>query len=328
MLKLKLATALLSGAALVASANAETLKISGLYPAQREGTALLETISIENFGGRDGDDLGFAIEEKLQAVSFDGEPYFTVMMGRSASNPDAILSGTATARIDEYGTTEYRSRCVERNDKGKCTKHKSRKVPCLKRVIDFDGNLRLSDFGDGRSIFSKSLSDRDEQTICDRDESFSSSQSVVRGMLGKVAYAVRRDLAPIELHQDIRVLESRKGMEKGASKSFRAAVKMTKKDEVEACRMWSELAANSAPHGSLAFNIGLCAEQAGDFEVALARYDEAGSLLGKKAEVDQGIRRIRDKQQAGEDWNARYPAKPEQAAPDADAASDAASEGS
>jgi len=323
MFKMRMAAVLVSCAGLLSAANAETLKISGLYPAARDGATQVESISIENFGGRDGDDLGFAIEKKLQAINFDGEPYFTVMTGRSATDPDAILSGTATARIEEYNTTAYRSRCVERNEKGKCTEHKSRKVPCLKRVIDFDGNLRLSNFSDGRSIFTRGLSDKNEQTICDRDENFSSSRGEIQRMIDKVAYSVRRDLAPIEVTRDIRVLESRKGMEKGQKKAFKAAVKMTKTNEAEACRMWSELAANSAPHGSLAFNIGLCAEQVGDFENALAQYDKASSLLGKKTQIDQGIRRIRDRQQANADWNARYPVEVEQAPAGTDAASEA-----
>ena len=129
--------------AMIATGNlhAETLKISGLYPAEQADTALLQSISVENFGGQDGDALGFAIEEKLRAVAFETGPYFTVMAGRSAADPGATLSGTATARVNEYHTREYRSRCVERNDKDKCVKRKSIKVPCLKRVIDFSANV-------------------------------------------------------------------------------------------------------------------------------------------------------------------------------------------
>ena len=222
------------------SAQAETLRISGLYPANADGVALIESISIENFGGGDGSALGFALEQQLSDVVFEGTPYFTVMASRTAAVPQAILSGSANAGVDQFHTTEYRSRCVERDADDKCTKHKSVKVHCEKRVINLRVNIRLARFEDGQTIFTDSPSRSHEETVCDYDESFSSSEREIRKMIDSVAYDVRRDLAPIRLTQKIRVLERRKGMAKAQSKFFKAAVKMTKKDEAEACRMFDE----------------------------------------------------------------------------------------
>ncbi len=302
----KAAFAGLSALCLATAAQAETLRIEGLYPARADNIAEIETIAIDRFGGSDGTALAFAIEDKLSNIEIDGASYFKIIAGRSAIEPEGTLTGTGTAGIEEYPTTAYRNRCVERNDKGKCEKRKSIEVSCLKRVIDFQAQIRMSRFSDGQTIYSDRKSNRDEQTACGRKESFTSSEEVIRRMIDSAAYAVRRDLAPIERRQNIRVLESRKSMDTATAKFFKAAVKMTKTDEQEACRMWDEVAANGAAHVSIAFNRGLCAERAGALDMALAFYDEAGQLAGKKTEISQAVRRVEDRQRARDDMDVRY----------------------
>lgn len=302
----KAASAGLAAFCLAATAQAETLRIEGLYPARAPDIASIKSIAIDRFGGSDGTALAFDIEDKLSDIDIDGAPYFKIMAGRSAIDPEATLSGTATAGIEEYETTEYRDRCVERDDKGKCEKRKSINVPCLKRVIDFQAQVRLSRFSDGQTIYSDRKTDGNEQTVCGRKESFSSSEKVIRGMINSAAHAVRRDLAPIERQQNIRVLESRKGMDKATAKFFKAAVKMTKTDEREACRMWDQAAANSAPHGSITFNRGLCAEKDGALDRALTLYTEAEQLAGRKTEIGLAMRRVEDRQRALDDWDIRF----------------------
>jgi len=286
--------------------NAEVLTIEGLTPADVPGFTTVKTLSIERFGGSDGQDLAFKLEDRLQGVSVYGEPYFDVLGGRSAVEADATLTGTATAGIDRYETTEYRDRCIARDKDDKCTKRKSIKVKCLKQVVDFRAQVRASRFEDGRRIYSESFPEKAEQTICfGDDQEFSSGENEVRKMIANVASAVRNDLAPRQYRRQIRVLESRKGMGKADSKYFKAAVKMTKKDASEACGMWDEAAANGLVHISLAFNRGLCAEMRGDLEGATALYSEAQALSSRKLEVRQGLDRVGDHQRALDDWELR-----------------------
>lgn len=296
----------LSALCLAATAQAETLRIEGLYPARAPDIASIKSISIDRFGGSDGTALAFEIEDKLRDLEIDGAPYFKIMAGRSAIEPEAMLSGTATAGVEEYETTGYRDRCVERNDKGKCEKRKSIKVPCTARVIDFQARVRLSRFSDGQTIYSDSKSDEKEQTVCGRKESFSSSEGVIRGMIKSAAHSVRLDLAPIEKSQSIRVLERRKGMDKPTAQFFKAAVKMTKTDEQEACRVWDQAAANSVPHGSTTFNRALCAEKDGALDKALVLYAEARQLSASKTETSRAVGRVEGRQQALDDWDVRY----------------------
>jgi len=296
----------LTALCLITTAQAETLRVEGLFPARAPNIASIGSIAIDRFGGSDGTALAFEIEDKLSDVEIEGGAYFKVMAGRSAIESDATLSGTATTGIEEYETTENRERCVERDDKGKCEKRKSIKVACLKRVIDFQAQVRLSRFSDGQTIYAERKLDSNEETVCGRKESFTSREDVIRGMINSAAYSVRRDLAPIERRENIRVLESRKGMDKATGKFFKAAVKMTKTDEQEACRMWDQAAVDSARHRSIVFNRGLCAEQAGALDKASALYTEAEQLAGGKTEIGLAIRRVEDRQQALDDWDIRY----------------------
>ena len=74
--------------------------------------------------------------------------------------------------------------------------------------------------------------------------------------------------------------------------------------------MWDEAAANGLVHLSLQFNRGLCAEQRGDLEEALALYQEAGRLSPGKLEVTQALQRTGDHLRALDEWEERQSARP------------------
>ncbi len=304
MNKVKLTCATLFVATgLSATAQAEVLTIEGLTPANEPGFAMVETLAIDRFGGSDGQSLAFELEDQLSGVAIFDQSYFDVIGGRSAVEPDATLSGNVTAGVDQYETTAKRNRCVARDAKDKCTKRRDIEVDCLRRIINFRTQVRAVRFDNGRNIYTESFPKKDEETICfGDDKEFSSSESLIRNMVSETAREIRRDLAPRQYRREISVLESRKGMPKADGKFFKAAVKMTKKDETEVCRMWDEAAGNGLVHVSLAFNRGLCAERGGDLERALAHYGEAQALSPKKYEVGEAIKRVNDHQRALDDW--------------------------
>jgi hypothetical protein len=289
-----------------AAARAEVLTIEGMAPAHFPEFAEIQSLAIDRFGGSDGRALAFELEDRLAAVTIHGEPYFVVIGGRSAVQSDATLSGNITAGVEQYETTAKRRRCVERDDEDKCVTHKNIKVDCLTRIIDYRAQVRATRYSDGRSLYTESFPDKHEQTICfGDDEDFASSESVIRNMVSQTAGAVRDDLAPREYRQEIRILESRKGMTKVEGNFFKAAIKMTKSDPAEACRMWDEAAGNGQVHISLTFNRGLCAEQRGDLEVALGLYEEADRFSPGKPEVTESLRRVSDHRRALDEWELR-----------------------
>ena len=299
-------TGLMALTGLSTAARAEVLTIEGMTPAGSSEFSEIQSISIGRFGGSDGRALAFELEDRLSAVTVFGQPYFDVIGGRSAVESDASLSGHVTAGIEEYETVAKRRRCVKRGEKDKCITYKNLEVDCLIRRIDFRAQVRATRYSDGRSIYTESFPAKDEQTVCfGDDEEFRSSETVIRSMVSDAATAVRDDLAPKEYRSDVRILESRKGMSKAEGQYFKAAIKMTKSDAAEACRMWDEAAENGLIHLSLAFNRGLCAEQRGDLDSALAHYDEAISLSPGKLEVTQSINRVSAHQRALVEWDLR-----------------------
>ncbi|AMO71328.1 tetratricopeptide repeat protein [Sphingorhabdus sp. M41] len=299
-------TILMTLSGLSAAAQAEVLTIEGLAAANSPEFARIQSISIDRFGGRDGRALAFELEDRLSGITVFGRPYFNVIGGPSAVQSDATLSGNVTAGVEQYETTAKRRRCVERDDKDKCVTHKNMKVSCLTRTIDYRAQVRATRYSDGRSIYTESFPDQNEQTICfGDDEDFSSSESVLRSMIAGTASAISNDLAPREYREEIRILESRKGMTKTEGNFFKAAIKKTKSNAAEACRMWDEAAGNGQVHISLTFNRGLCAEQRGDLEGALDFYQEADRFSPGKLEVTESLRRVSDHRRALDEWELR-----------------------
>ncbi|MEO9600416.1 tetratricopeptide repeat protein [Parasphingorhabdus sp.] len=304
-------TASLAFTCLSNAAQAEVLVIDGMTPADSSAFAQIQSIALEDFGGRDGRALAFELEDALAAIRIYGEPYFDVIGGRSAVESDAILSGNVTTDVEQDETVAKRRRCVERDDKDKCITHKNIRVDCLTRTVNFRAELRATRYSDGRRIYSESFPNQNEQTICfGDDEEFTSRRSIIRNMVSETVGTIRRDLAPRQYRREVRVLESRKGMAKADGKFFKAAVKMTKSNPTEACRMWDEAADNGLVHISLTFNRGLCAEQRGDFESAIALYQEAQRISPGKLEVNQSIQRISDHRRALDEWELRQSGTP------------------
>src|SRR6478609_1669411 len=121
---------------------AETLPVSGVYPAGNDAAAALGSIAVERFGGDDGQQVGIAAADRLRAVTIDGEPYFRVVP--EGTRADAVLQGTAVAESSrrDSGTREE-SVCVERDEDHDCIKKEKHQIPCWDQVVRLDATVRL-----------------------------------------------------------------------------------------------------------------------------------------------------------------------------------------
>lgn len=288
--------------------QAETLTVTGLYPAGSSEANEVRSIAVEPFVGRDGPSVSDAIERELEAVVVEGQPYFDVISYRSSRDPDALVTGTGLAEVERYTKRESRRRCVERDADDKCTKRKMIKVFCSARDIDVTVSVRLAGMEGGRNRFTRDYDRKNEQVDCGKNERITGEESEIRRMAQEIAVDVRNDLAPRELRQEIRVLESRKGMTGAEGQAFKKAVRMTKRDELQACTMWRDMAEAGTSHISLLFNLGLCAEKSGELMIALQTYRDAESRFGRKSEVDQAKARVNDRLRANEEWRLRQQA--------------------
>lgn len=288
--------------------QAESLYITGTYPAGADAAAGVNSIAVENFGGVDGPALSIRIEDLLRGVEVDGRPWFVILPGRGGGEVDAVLRGTATAQTRFEDITLKRKRCAkydEQNSK-KCVEHKEVDARCLRRTISLNHSLRLVSWR-GEQLYARDGAPSQQLSYCPRDDdNVKSEESTVAELLDGVAGDLRFQLAPLHERRAIRVMESRKGLKGEAAKAFQQAVKITPADPEAACGEWESLAETDPAQLSIAFNRGLCAEMRGDLDLAAEHYRYALQLSPGHDYPEQGLARIagrhRAEQQLQEHW--------------------------
>ncbi|WP_284125066.1 tetratricopeptide repeat protein [Parerythrobacter aestuarii] len=287
-----------------AGTMAETLMVTGIYPAGNDRAAALDSIAVEQFGGVDGGTLSIKIEDRLRGAIVDGDPWFTIYAASLSSDAEAALRGAVTTRVDvEDSYDKTVEDCIKRDAKKKCVEKRKRKIRCHKLVVRVDPTLRLVG-RNGDLIDTDESSATREQRFC-MDERRPDSEPLVEAALDEVADRLRYALAPVQRSEGIRVLESRKGMPKAAGGEFRDAIRQTKSDELGACASFAALEPAIGEHESLLFNIGLCAEAAGDFDAAEGYYRRAIAVDGSSAYASLGLARIDERLRAFDQMDSR-----------------------
>jgi hypothetical protein len=287
-----------AGAALcAASAGAETLPVSGVYPAESDAAAALQTIVIEPFGGTDGQAIGILIGDRLREVQIAGRPYFRIVPGGAGGRAEAVLQGTATAELSRRDADPREKEvCVERDDKDKCVRKEKQKTPCWDVVARLVPAVRLIG-RDGRRLYALDEPEEQAQRYC-RGEDRPSGEGLVRALAARVANRVRAALAPVERAEEFRVMESRKGLAKADEGAFKEAVRLTKRDRAAACSAWAALEPGNPDHASLLFNLGLCAESAARLDEAEAYYNRALATDRNASYARDGLNRLADRARA------------------------------
>lgn len=284
----------LAAAVLVAMpAQAEVLRVAGIYPARADEAAFVNRLAVESLGGRDGPALTFAIEDELNDVIVDQRPWFQVVP--NGAGADAVLRGFASLDLRTSKVTRNKKVCVEEDAKGKCVRKEERKIDYRDHEYVLSPDLRLTG-RDGQQLYSTShLSQRKTYTVCPDDKEPSRS-SVARELSGRIAKDLRADIAPDDRVDDVRVLEKRDGLSKEDGERFKEALRLTKSDPTGACRVWQELAQANPTQIATAFNVALCAEAAGDDVQARALYERLLSIASVSEARDR-LKAIDDREQ-------------------------------
>lgn len=274
-------------------AGAEVLTVAGAYPAESDGAAELRSISVERFGGEDGPALALRIEDVLRGAELQGESWFRVLPGGGA---EAVMRGTAQAEVRTGNYTGKRERCIRRDEKDKCAERKNVDVDCRRRTVRLVSSLRLI-ARDGALLYDDDRPEEAEVSWCDGDSRPRPIEAMVRELVDKAAGRLRTALAPFWRSEGIRVLEDRKGLSKPDAAAFVQALRLTKTDGGAACRQWQAIAAANPAHAATAFNIGLCAEAAGDLAGAERLY-RAAAPLSRARNAAEGLGRIEARRRA------------------------------
>ena len=263
-----------AAAALVpAVAQAETLTITGEFPARYREAGLLRSVSVGRISGQDGHALQLALERALTNTHFD------VLAGRGA-NAEGTLSGVVTTGVQETPYKKQEKKCTEKDDNGKCTKEEEVDVRCRRRIVNINADLRMVDNVDNRIVYSADKPFREEISWCEGQSAYRTVEDTVAAALRDMANDVRFDVAPYVDTYKVRVRETTKGMAKDLAKQFKAVVKQSQRDPRSACQAWQGMAASAPPNASITFNVALCSEQRGDYDGALRLYRDAMRLIG------------------------------------------------
>lgn len=287
----------LGALAFAAPAQAETLRISGFYPAASDDAAALRSIAVERFSGEDGARLSFLIEDRLRQIVFYDQQWFAVLVPELGGEADAMLQGYASPRFSETTYTEERETCLTRAEDGTCTETGKVEAQCLRVNVSLRPSLRLVAY-DGRVLWSAEPSRAQDFAYCPDFDDRPQVDPVIDGWLEAIAGEVRFALAPHYSVRDIRIMESRRGLPRAARRAFADSIRLTEVDPAAACTAFSDLLAANPAHPSLTFNAGLCAEQRGDYAGAEVHYRAARLFDTSDDEAGEGLSRIAQRRRA------------------------------
>ena len=282
-------------------AVAETLPVSAVYAAEQDAPSEYRTLLVERFDGNEGAKFALELRSAISRAQIDGESYFDVRRASVAGEPDgstAWLSGTAFSEVERLpaGTTEE-TKCVRKDGDGKCIQRRTFTYSCRELAVRFTGEVQMLDYRD-ELVYDRAFTTSASKRYCSNDSTTPSVSDMVTGIVNRLAWEVRTDLAPVQRHEDIRVLESRKDFQKALRKPFKKALKLTKTDWGEACAQFDRLNGLQPDNVTLTFNAGLCREVVGDLDAAEELYLRTLDLEPGKDYAAAGLARIASRRRA------------------------------
>ncbi len=283
------------------AATAETLTVSGWYAAEERDASMLHVVAVDRFEGEDGPLLVSEIERQLRgAQDRDRTPYFEVK-SRYAKT-DGVVHGVVRTVVDNVKFTRVAKRCPNDIYSSKCKDKEKIKVDlrCIRRTVTVSANVQITRLSDDARIYSRNLPQRQESESCEGESRPSGLDSIIPPMVRKVADEFAKQITPFARTEKIRVRESRSGMSKADSNQMKSLITATKQSESAACAGWRDMEARGVTHPTLRFNLGLCAESAGELEKALDYYRPLAAESPNATDANDAITRI-ERRFAGED---------------------------
>lgn len=292
--------------ALAAPAQAETLDLSGIYPAGNDEAAALQSITVERFGGDLGASLALRIEDELRQVNVDGRPWLRILPARAGGEGEGYMTGTAYGEGRQTRFTREREECIKQNQFKQCEEKKKVQIQCTRRTLELAIALRLVR-GDGTLIYSTDSPERYEDSRCEGDSGEPRERSSVeRELVGRIATRVRFDIAPVLRREAVRIDENRKSLSKPDGERFKAAVRLTKSDQQGACAAFESIRLDNPGHLPTLANLALCAEREGRDSDAAALYRLVQASEPRNSMARTGLARIAAKERARAQLAAHY----------------------
>ena len=304
-IKAKMILILCAVAPLVSNnAQAETLRIAGIYPAGDPDIAGIKSITMSTFTGADGESLSAELESQLTGVILNNEQYFTVV-DRGYGGADATVTGGVRLTTEMGRVNQTREFCVLENHKGKCVQFRKVSVVCERRTLVFNATIKMVKNSTKQLVYSSTKPGKRDIVECPDDAIDETNETAIDQMIKAAVSSARFDMAPTYREERVRLIEDDEGMEKDVAKSFKAAIKQTKKNEDKACESMRALRSVSQDHISVLYNIALCAEKQDRFSEAAGLYRQIQPMFPNKDFVIAGLNRISERQRAQREWDKR-----------------------
>ncbi|AJP71331.1 hypothetical protein TS85_05355 [Sphingomonas hengshuiensis] len=263
-------------------AHAETLPIEAVYPAGSDNLAILNTLRMGSFNGRDGSSLALELEQQLRNVSVRGEAYYQIFVGGGGPRADGTVTGSAYSSVENNVEIVQETECVAKNDKGKCIEKRVVNIRCTRRSVTLTYTLSVVS-PRGERLYSMSKPSVTSNLICPQTYNVAPVEVVIASLISNAARELRFEFAPAQVRTDIRVKEGTSGLQGAAKKTFKNGIAATKRNVASACKLWTEVDYLVPNHAPTLFNLGLCAESDRD-------YDKAEQLYRRTAELDRSER--------------------------------------
>lgn len=289
-----------------------TVQVHARFPANDPDAAPLRHVAVADFEGPEGDHFAYAFEAMLGSADFDGARYYTMMdgggRGRGADSSAAMRYGRdiradgifygrmQAANFDNFPYDVKDTRCVKKDDAGKCIRHEDFFRPCLRRVFHMEVFPMLLRVRDGQVVYSSRKSAGAETSWCRGENQLTSDDEMIDGAVNTILADVRTDIAPYNTILRATVIEKTDGLPEADAKVFDGAVKAAGKGDLSsACHAWDDIHRNQPGHAWTTYNIGVCAEANGDFAGALALYEKAQATAPKaNSDISESIARAQN----------------------------------
>lgn len=295
--------------ALALASCAPTLGVQGKFtPQSGLPIGAYRTIAVVPFDGFGGASVARELEARLASATFEGKPYFRIVpappealddveaasLGRRLG-VDAVLTGTVRAFSSNRPFYEYRDECAQTNDQGKCIRYVRVQVDCWEADADVTVSPRLIDARSGQIVYAQVKRGSARDRGCEGSSGYAAESRLVAQAREEAIRDIRFDLAPFERRIDVSLKDSTDGLTPDQKSAFNQGMDFAKAENVvRACEIWRGLQAQGANTLPLAFNIGVCAEVAGDFEGALKIYENLQRGLAKPDDgVEEALKRVR-----------------------------------
>ena len=308
------------------------VKTTALMPAKFHEAAKLKEVAVLPFDGPGGREFAAEIEGTLAAVTIDGKQYFSLIdrtktekiLKEQELSQTGIVDETTAAKVGKLvgakgiytgivtaansrdnPYAEKRRECSERQVKydkqgkayeGDCIRWRNVSVSCLRRDALFAFTPKLVEVETGRIIYSDNLSGAATASACrDSKTPLPSGFALIAQAKERAKVAFKRDVAPSYVTFDIRLMDSKQGIDaKEAREKLDQGMDYAKHKRLDrACELWEEgrTLAPNAP--SLLYNLATCAEAIGDLEKAFDLYKKADRALNKPDDrITAGMGRV------------------------------------